>query len=76
MRAQEKLLVIVQKMQAAFKVGEQYRHSLDLLLVRQILDPFVANLLNRQTVHAVCLGFQVQFFKLLVREGKKITVIR
>ena len=76
MGAQQEFLVVVQQVQAAFKVGEQHRHCLDVLLIRQILDPLFANLFNRQPVHAVCLGLQVQFFKLLVGEGKKIPVIR
>ena len=76
MGAQQKLLVVVEQVQAAFQIREQYRHCLDVLLVCQVLDPLIANLLDRQPAHAVCLGLQVQFFKLLVREGKKIPVVQ
>ena len=75
-RAQQELLVVVQQVQPPLKVRKQHRHCLDVLLIRQILDPLVANLLNRHPAHTVCLGLQVQFFKLLIREGKKIPVIR
>ena len=59
--AEQKLLVVVEQVQAALKVGEQHGHGLDALLVGQVLQPLFANLVGRHAVGAVGLGFQVQF---------------
>ena len=45
---EQKLLVVVQQVEAAFKVGEQDRHSLDPLLVGQIFHPLFADLHQRR----------------------------
>ena len=72
---EQELLVVVQHVQPAFEVGEQHGDGLDALLVGQVLQPLLADLIGRHPVHAVGLGLQIEFFKLLIREGKKIAVI-
>ena len=73
--AQEELLVVVEQVEAALKVREQYRHGLDALFVGEVFEAFLADLVAGNTADAVMLGLQVKFFQLLVREGKEIAVI-
>jgi hypothetical protein len=71
----QKLLVVVEQVQAAFQVGEQHGYGLDPLLIGQVLQPLLANLAGRNAIGAVSFGFQVLLFQLLVRESKKIAVV-
>jgi len=68
-RAEQELLVIIEQVQAAFEIAEQHRHSLDALLVGQVLQPLLANLIRRYAAGAFGLGFQVLRFQLLVGES-------
>ena len=73
--AQQKLLVVIQQVQAAFEVGEQHRDGLDPLFVGQILQSLFADLIRRHAVHAVGFRLQIQLFQLVVRESQKIAVL-
>ena len=56
----QKFLVVIEHVQPAFEVAEQYRHGLDALFVRQILQPFFLNLVRRNSLLALLLGLQIQ----------------
>ena len=73
--AEQKLLVVIEQVEAAFEIGEQHRHGLDALFVGQVFEAFFADLVDGNTADAISLGLQVEFFELLVREGKEIAVI-
>ena len=72
---ENKLLVVVEQVQAAFKVTEEHGHGLDPLLVGQVLQPFLANLVQCNAVSAVGFGFQVLGFQLLIGESEKIAIV-
>ena len=74
--AEQKLLVIVEQVQASLKIGEQDSHGLDALLVREIFEAFFTNFAGSCALGAVSFGLQVQCFKLLVGECEKIPIIR
>src|ERR1700723_1851114 len=59
-------------MEPAFQIAEEHCDGLDPFLVGQILDAFLANLINRHAIHAVRFGFQIQRFELFIRKRKKI----
>ena len=63
---QEKLLVVVEHVQAALQVAEEHRHCLDPLLVLQVLEPFLSNRLDWNAVLPLFLGAQIQLFQLVV----------
>jgi murein endopeptidase len=67
--AEQELLVVVEQVEAAFEVGEEHSYGLDPLLVGQVLQPLLANLMGGHAIVSVGLGFQVEFFQLLIRES-------
>ena len=60
-------------MQPAFEVAEQNRHSLDPLLIGQILQPLFLNHIGGHALLALFLCLQVQVLKLRVGKFQKIT---
>ncbi len=71
----EKLLVVIEHVQAAFEVGEQHRDRLDALFVGQILEAVFLNLVRRYAVLALLLGLQVQLLQLFIRKSEEIAQI-
>ena len=69
----DELLVVVQHVQSAFEVAEQYGDGLNAFLVSQILQPLFLNLVRRNALHALFLGFKVQFFQFWIRQRQEIT---
>ena len=43
---EQKFLVVVQHVQAAFEIAEQHGHGLDALFVGQVLEPLFLNLIE------------------------------
>src|SRR5712664_1613845 len=69
----EELLVVIQHVQATFKVAEQHSHSLDALFVGEILQARFLDLVNRHAILALLLRLQIQLLQFVIREFKKIT---
>ena len=69
---EQEFLVIVEHVQASFKIAEEHRHCFDSLLVRQVLEPLLLNLIGGNPIRALFLGFQVKLLQFLVGEGEKI----
>ena len=59
-------------MQAAFEVAEQHGDGLDALLVGEVLEPLFLDLVHGNAVLALLLGAQVQVFKFVVAEARKL----
>src|ERR1700680_2839391 len=68
----EKLLVIVKHVQAAFEIAEKHGDRLDPLFIGQILEPLFLDLVSCDAVPALLLRLQIQFFELVIRECQKI----
>jgi len=49
-------------MQPAFEVAEQHGNGLDALLVGKVLYALLLNLVGRDAVSALLLGFEVQLY--------------
>ena len=64
----KEFLVVVEHVQPAFEIAEQQRYSLDSFLVGQVLETFFLNLSDRNALHALFLGMQIQVFKLAIRQ--------
>ena len=62
----EKLLVIIEHVQAAFQIAEKHRHGFDSFLLRQILQALFPHLLDGYSLHPLFLGCQVQVFQFAV----------
>ena len=68
----EQLLVVIEHVQAAFQIAEQNGHGFDAFLVREVFQAFFLNLADRNALHALFLGVQVQFFQFAVRQVEKV----
>ncbi len=68
----EKLLVVIEHVEAAFEVTEQDRDGLDALLVREVLEALLLNLVHGRAAEAVGFGLQIQLFQFRVGEGQKV----
>ena len=53
-------------MKSAFEIGKQHGDGLDPLLVGEVFQPFLANLVDRDTGDPFLLGLQVEFFQFIV----------
>ena len=60
-------------MQAAFEIAEKNGDRLDPLFIGKVFEPFFPDLVGGDAILALLLGLQIQLFKLIVRESKKIT---
>ncbi len=69
----QKLLVVVQHVQPAFKIAEHHGHGLDPLFVGQVLQPLLLDLANWHAGPALLLRFQIQVFQFVVAECQEIT---
>lgn len=63
----QKFLVIVQHVQTAFEVAEQYCHRFNPLFVGQILQPLILNFVQGNAVLALLFRLQIQLFQFLIR---------
>jgi hypothetical protein len=61
--------------QPALEVAEEDGHRLDAPLVRQVLQPLLANPVGRNPARPLLLGLQVQLFQLVVGKGEKIPLL-
>ena len=68
----QKLLVVIQHVQPALEIAKEHGHSLDPLLVGQILQPLFLDLVDRDTLTALFLRLQIQFFQFVVGECQEI----
>src|SRR5260370_41773309 len=69
----QKLLVVIEHVQAAFEVAEQHGHGFDALFIRQILEAFFLNLVFGNSFLTLLLGFQIQLLQLIIGKGEKIS---
>ena len=72
---EKEFLVVIEQVQAAFKIREQDRHRLDALFVGEVFQTRFFDLVDGNPADAFMLGLQILFFKLLIGEGKEIAVI-
>ena len=68
----QKLLVVVQHVQAAFKIAKQQRDGLDARRVVQVFEPLRLDDRGVNARLALGLGGQVQVFQLCIRECQKV----
>ena len=68
----EKLLVVIEHVEAAFEIAEEHGDGLDALGVREVLQAFLLNLAGGNALGALLLGVQIQIFQLLVGKFEKI----
>src|SRR5262249_1752646 len=68
----EKLLIIVEHVEAAFEVAKEHGYGLNALFVSQILEAFLLDFMDRCAIFALLLGVQIQLLQLIVRESEKI----
>ena len=68
----QEFLVVVEHVQAALEVAEAQRHSLDALLVGQILQPLFLQLVTIDAVLALLFRLDVQIFQLAIRMRQKV----
>ena len=61
--AKQKLLVVIEQMQASFEIREEDGDSFDPLLVCEIFQPLLANLLDGQPAQAILLRLQIELFR-------------
>jgi len=71
---EQKLLVVVEQVQAAFQVAEKHRDRFDLFGVSQVFQTLLSNFVGGHAIEAVGLDGQVSIFQLCVAEGQKIAV--
>jgi hypothetical protein len=76
MALHEELLVVVEHVQAAFKVAEHDGHGLNPLLVGQVLQALFLKFVHRNPLGALFFGFQVELFELSVGQAEKIRQMR
>src|SRR6267378_3183621 len=69
----QKLLVVIEHVQAAFEIAEQDGHRLDALFIRQILEAFFLNLVLGNSFLTLLFGSQIQLLQLIIGKGKKIS---
>ncbi len=70
----QKLLVVIQHVEAALQIAEQNRDRLNSLLIGQVLQPLFLNLVEGHALPALILGFQIELLQLLVRERQEIPI--
>ena len=68
----EEFLVIVEHVEAAFEVRKTHGHGLELLLVVQVAQVFLAQHVVGHVVLHVGFGFKVERFELFVGDFFKI----
>src|SRR4029077_2523605 len=69
----QEFFVIVQHVQAAFKIAEKDGDGLDALFIRQIFQPLFLDLVHGNAISALLLRLQVHLFQFVIRESKKIS---
>src|SRR5580704_218274 len=71
----DEFLVVVEHVQTAFQVAEKNGDGLDAFLVGEILDPFLPDLVLRNTILPLLFSLQVHFFERFIREREKTAQI-
>ncbi len=73
-RAEEEFLIVVEHVEAAFKIAEENGDGLDALVVGKKLQALFLNFVERNALPALIFGFEIEFFELLVRERQEIAI--
>ena len=69
---QQKFLVVVEHVQAAFEVAEHDGHGLNAPFVGQILQPLFLDFGRRDAVQALLLRLQIHLFEFVVGDRQKV----
>ena len=68
----QKLLVVIEHVEAAFEIAKEDRDGLDALLVGQVLEALLLNLVHGRAAEALGFGLQIQLFQFRIGESQKV----